>query len=114
MSVPADSEAPVGTPPMTIDSDSEPSVSASDEEIEEGVLRMAASNIAAERSAELAEAGADLAVRGAVEMAAAGAAADLAGEMAAEGVADVATGAAEIGAAMAEEAVAEEMGEGED
>ena len=72
-----------------------------EEEIDEGLLRMAASDIAAERSAELAAAGAGLAVRGAVEMAAAGAAADLAGEVAAEGVADVATGAAELGAAAA-------------
>ena len=41
-------------------------------EIEEGVLRTAASDIAAERSAELAAAGVGLAVRGAVEAEAAG------------------------------------------
>ena len=66
------------------------------EEIDEGLLRTAASEIAAGRSAELAKAGAGLAVRGAVEMAAADAA-DLEGEMAAEGVADIITGVVKLG-----------------
>jgi hypothetical protein len=52
------------------------------EEIDEGLLRIAASEIAAERSTELAEAGADLA-----------------DEMVEAGVADVTAGAAELGAA---------------
>lgn len=52
------------------------------EEIDEGLLRTAASEIAAERSTELAEAGADLA-----------------DEMVEAGVADVTAGAAELGAA---------------
>ncbi len=70
-------------------------------EIDEGLLRVAASDMAAERSAELAAAGADLADRGAVEMAVAGAAADLADDLESEGVTDVEIGAAELGAAAA-------------
>ncbi len=53
-----------------------------EEEIDEGLLRTAASDIAAERSAELTAAGAALAVRGAVEAEVAGAAAQLASELA--------------------------------
>ncbi len=68
-------------------------------EIDEGLIRAAASDFAAERSAELAEASAGLAVRGAVEMAAAGAAAEIADDMEADGIADTAIGAAELGAA---------------
>ncbi len=79
-----------------------------EEEIDEGVLRMAASDIAAQRSEELAEAAVLLGIRGTVEGAAAGAAADLAGDLAAEGIADVATGAAEFGAG----AVLDEAAEG--
>jgi len=71
------------------------------DEVDEGILRAEAAEIAAQRSAELAEASAGLAVRGAVEMAAAGAAADLAGEMEDEGVADMAEGVATLGAASA-------------
>jgi len=79
-----------------------------EEEIDEGVLRMAASDIAAERSDELAAASVRLGVRGAVEGAAAGAASDLAGDLAADGVADVALGAAELSAG----AVLDEAAEG--
>ena len=79
-----------------------------EEEIDEGVLHMAASDIAAERSDELAAASVLLGIRGAVEGAAAGAAADLAGDLAADGVADVALGAAELSAG----AVLDEAAEG--
>jgi hypothetical protein len=77
-------------------------------EIDEGMLRMAASDIAAERSGELATASTILGVRGAMESAAADAAADLASDLAADGIEDVARGSAKLGAGAVMDAAAEE------
>jgi hypothetical protein len=68
-------------------------------EMDEGVLRLAASQVAAERAGELAAAGLLMGMQGKVELAAAAEDADLAAEIAAEGVTAVAAGAAEFGAA---------------
>ena len=70
-----------------------------EEEVDEGVLRLAASDIASERSAELAAAGLILAESGAAELDMAAEDADLAEEFQAYGSEEVAAGAASLGAA---------------
>ena len=81
------------------------------EEVDEGVLRLAASDIAAERSAELSAAGLALGVRGMVEMEMAAEDADLAREFEAAGVDEMAIGAEELGEAVAMEDVADALDE---
>jgi hypothetical protein len=72
-----------------------------EEEIDEGVLRLAASDIAAERAADLTAAGLALGVQGLDELDAAAEDAELADEMRAYGVEEVARGAEDLGAAAA-------------
>jgi len=67
--------------------------------MDEGLLRVAASNLASERAGELAAAGLLLGLRGEAELEDAADAADLAADIAAEGVAEVAEGAEDLGAA---------------
>jgi len=67
-------------------------------EMEEGLIRLAAAEGLAERSDELAEEGADLMVAGINELEESDMLDDAAKDMAADGVADVAVGAAELGA----------------
>jgi hypothetical protein len=76
------------------------------QEIDEGAMRLAASDIAAERAAELAASSLMLGLRATEELAAADDAAAVARDLAAVGVADVAEGAAELGAAAAVAGVA--------
>ena len=68
-------------------------------EMDEGALRLAASDLAAERAGELAAAGLLLGLRGEAELEDAADDADLAADIAAEGVAEIAEGAADLGAA---------------
>lgn len=76
-------------------------------EMDEGALRLAASELAAERASELAAAGLLKGLQGEAELVMAAEDAGLAADLAAEGVADVAAGAAELGAAATMEDVAE-------
>lgn len=66
------------------------------QEAAEGITRMAVSAGMAQRSEELAEAGAELTAEGLVEMAAARGMHQAAEELVAEGVADVAAGASRL------------------
>jgi hypothetical protein len=76
-------------------------------EMDEGLLRLTASELAAERASELAAAGLLLGIRGEVGLEVAGDDADLAADLAAAGVAGVAAGGADLGAAATMEDVAE-------
>ena len=83
-------------------------------EMDEGVLRLAASGLAAERAGELASAGLLVGLRGAAELEDAADDADLAADIAAEGVAEVAEGAADLGAAGTMEDVADALSDAAD
>lgn len=76
-----------------------------EQEVEEGLLRMAVSEAAAERSAELSVASDALAARAVDEMVTAEIAREVAREAAAEGIADIAQGAELMGKGEAIEAV---------
>ena len=81
-------------------------------EMDEGALRLAASQLAADRASELAAAGLLKGLQGEAELAMAAEDAELAADLAAEGVAGVAAGSAELGAAAAMEDVADALDEG--
>jgi hypothetical protein len=70
-----------------------------EEEIDEGALRLAAADMAADRAAELGAAGLAASMAGVADLEIAADDAYLARGLAREGVAEVATGAAELGAA---------------
>jgi hypothetical protein len=80
-------------------------------EMDEGMLRMVAADVAKQRSEELAEVSVDLEARGAVEAFVAGAANESARQAAVKGIGQVAEGAAELGAAATTEGVAETLAE---
>ena len=75
-------------------------------EVDEGLLRLKASELAAKRAEELADASLSLGVKSAVELAVASAATEAAREMTATGVAEIATGSVEVGAGAALEEAA--------
>jgi hypothetical protein len=77
------------------------------QEVAEGLTRLAASEAMAERSDELAAAGVLLGVEGAAKVETAAAAAGIARELGAAGVAEVAAGAAVLGAAATAEAASD-------
>ena len=83
------------------------------EEVAEGLVRAAASEAMAERSDELAAAGAGLAARGIFEMGVAEGAAEVAADRAEESLAGAMVGGAELGAAATMDAVAEALEEEE-
>jgi hypothetical protein len=82
-----------------------------EQEVEEGLVRMAVSEVAAERSAELSAASDALAARAVDELVTAEIAREVAREAAVEGVADIAQGAALMGEGEAIEAAGEALEE---
>ena len=80
-------------------------------EVVEGMVRMAVSEGMAERSTELSAAGERLAERGADQVAVAAIAGQVARGLVDQGVAEVAAGAADLGAAAATESFAEALEE---
>lgn len=83
-------------------------------EMDEGVLRVAASELAAERAGELAAAGFLLELRGAAELEDAADDADLAADIAAAGIAEVSEGAADLGSAETMGVVADRLADAAD
>lgn len=81
------------------------------QEIDEGAMRLAASDLAAERAAEVAAGSLMLGLRATEELAMAEDAATVAGALAAVGVADLAEGATELGEATAVAGVAASLKE---